>query len=999
VHELIGLNAQRFPERIAVQCGASAATYGELHAKSTAFGARLRDAGVGADDVVGLHVDRSIEMLIGLLGILHAEAAYMPLDPSYPRARNLALTAHADCAAIVVTPDRADHGLGAMPTITLDDLDAGGHRRTPTGSGGNRGRRAYVISTSGTTGVPKAIITTHDNIMNFLVAMRDIVQLDETDVVFARTSLAFDPHTIETMLPLLVGARIVVSTQCSPPDPAALREEIFASGATLVQAMPGLWRSLVHDGWDPPHPMKTLCGGEPLSESLKNAILAGGKVRLWNLYGPTETTVYCSAQEMHASEPPRISARPIPGLRFEVRTSDGTPCADGETGELHISGRGLAEGYLNQPELTAERFVVSSNATNGAERWYRTGDLVQAFADGTYEFVGRADRQVKVRGYRIELDEIEAAIRSVDGVQDAVAIARDSMLVAAVLGREPRAEHDARLLERVRAQLGTLLPDFMTPSRMVVVDEIPLTPTEKVDNEAIMARALRRDAPGEPLPAGDAIVAGIVDIWQKILGVREVYADDRFFDIGGHSLNAVEVQLRIFHEFNVHLPLHAVIANQTVLELRSAVDDALGAGVAVQAAAAGTYPLAPSQYRFFLETPPLDVDGNVLPLLVRTTHPREVVRHAVDTIVGRHEVFRVDGVRFDVGGGEQHLAETARPGVEDVTDCYASTEEFLAAMAAGARELCVAEGRLFRWSIYAAREETFVHCVLHHLLADDISYDVIKREMEALLADAMVRLPPATSFVGWMDAFGNDTALEAARADLTAWEAMVCRDRVDAFTGDAPETTDDRLARSVARWSCISAGLTSLDRRSREHALLSASVHALASVFDLQQVGCRMVDGGRGLSAEFDDGLGVGWLSFHYPLVVRRGDDARATAQSLRDARAALGSRGETYAWLRYRAQEPSLVNGVQLGELPLYFNYMPRLARTQQFVDVTDLLPSTVFAHQRITGLALVIRDRDDDLEITVFHNPDTVFETSVQQFLEQLPRNVQEIVDPRSE
>lgn len=991
VHERIDEVASRYPDRLAVCCGEAELTYAQLAERSAALAQLLRQRGVGAGDIVALSINRSIDMIVGILGILHAEAAYLPLDPAYPAQRNADLVRMSEARVLVTSSGTPAAGLPVLTSVLVDALDGGasstGGMEAP---GGPAGSRAYVISTSGSTGAPKAIVTTHRNIAWFIPAFANELGTTSEDVVLARTSLSFDPHTVEILLPLSVGGRVVVVPAAAASDPVALLNEIVRHRVTIVQATPALWGALSARPWPITWEIKALCGGEPMSEDLKDAVLRAGDIRLWNVYGPTETTVWCSALEMRSTTPVRIGG-PISGLRFCVSAEDGTAVRSGDLGELHITGPGLAEGYLNDPVLTRERFVAPPNSANPDERWYSTGDLVRPMEDGTFTFAGRVDRQVKIRGYRVELGEVEHSIRSQDGVLDACVLVDDTSLVACIRREQSSAEDDV-VAERVRSTLREVLPAYMVPARVVVVSAFPLTPTEKIDSQRLLELSRGAHRLAARPTTGDQAVDQVTALWRDVLGRDDVHPLDRFFDLGGHSLNVVTIQLRLLDELGVDVSCADLYAHQTPVELAKLVTTIAGQKATTKAEP-GTYPLCPSQARFFVETPLEDINRNVLQLLLKTTHPRTTVVRAVQRLLDRHDVFRIDAIESRADGC-QHLAEKPVRGIDDVTGTYATTAAFLAATDELSRSMNIADGRLYASTMFEAEDGVYLYLLLHHLLGDDVSIDILKRELHHLMRNPDGPLPSTASFVSWMGEFGGNRALERYAKEIPTWISHTDASAVEPFAGDHEPTDDDRLGRSTYIWSRNELDVLNLDVRSRHDLLLAAAVHALGATFNLDAVGCRVVEGGRMLSSRIDDGLTVGWLSHHYPLLVATGLDAAATEQGLRRALASVVNRGESYNWLRYSVRAPELVEGAQLGDLPLYFNYMPEMPPTSGLWDVSDRIPSTVLARQRITGLAIVVRDTDEGLAFSVFRNPDTVLDTSFRQFRDCLLESAVELL-----
>ncbi|MEV0588386.1 amino acid adenylation domain-containing protein [Nonomuraea sp. NPDC050310] len=504
-------------------------SYRELVTRAGGVAADLRRRGVGPGDLVAVRLPRGPDMVVALLGVAMAGAAYLPVDPDYPEAR-VAFVLEDSGARLVLTEVSAEP---AEPVVTRADT-------------------AYVLYTSGSTGRPKGVVIPHRALVNFLLAMRDLLGAGPKDVWLALTSLSFDISGLELYLPLITGGRLVVAEDAW--DAGALAALVRAEGVTHVQATPSGWRVLLTA--DLPR-VTGLVGGEPLPVRLA-AELRERTSRLINMYGPTETTIWSSAWEVPEA-PERVSiGRPLANTTLHVVGRDGTLLPEGVPGELLIGGAGLATGYLGRPELTAERFVEF-----GGERVYRTGDLVRRLPGGELEFLGRTDTQVKLRGHRIELGEIEAVLESAPGVRQAVAAVREELLVAYLVGGDPA---------EAREHAAARLPGYMVPATLIPLDKLPLTPNGKVDRNALPRP--QPVAAGYLAPRGDA-EALVAEVYAEVLELEKVGALDDFFALGGHSLSAVRVIARLRATVEVEVPIRALFAGPTVAELAAVVEDLL----------------------------------------------------------------------------------------------------------------------------------------------------------------------------------------------------------------------------------------------------------------------------------------------------------------------------------------------------------------------------------------------------------------------------------------
>ncbi len=572
---LVAAAIARQPNRTAVEMGDARLSYAELATFSDHVAAYLVAAGVTRGDLVGVHLERSVEMVAVLLGILRAGAAYVPLDPAFPRNRLQFMAEDAGLRLIVTDDERtqltdkvphlclatAGPSIQACPPLTLplpapDDL-------------------AYVLYTSGSTGRPKGVEVSHRAFGNFLLSMQHEPGLTPEDRLLAVTTLSFDIAGLELFLPLVAGATVVVATRHEAMDPEAIDELLARRAITVMQATPVTWRMLLEHGWKGKADLKVITGGEPLTRDLGDRLLRSS-AEVWNGYGPTETTVYSTLERVSASPDVVTIGHPIANTHIHVVDRHMTPVPIGVVGEIAIGGMGVARGYLRRPELAAERFVAGSDTSHSSGLLYRTGDLGRLRADGRLECLGRIDHQVKVRGFRIELGEIESVLVSHPTVRHAAVVVRnsakgESRLVAYVVRRtdvpshatdEPR-ENTETLVTALRLHLGNHLPTYMIPSAFIEIDALPLTPNGKIDRAALPEPAPQ--VPAAPVLSNmDDMERTIAAIWSEVLDIEQTGLDQNFFDLGGHSLLLNQVAVRIRETLKVHVSLATLFERPTI---------------------------------------------------------------------------------------------------------------------------------------------------------------------------------------------------------------------------------------------------------------------------------------------------------------------------------------------------------------------------------------------------------------------------------------------------
>ncbi|HEV7518464.1 MAG TPA: amino acid adenylation domain-containing protein, partial [Thermoanaerobaculia bacterium] len=584
----VAAQAQRTPEAIAVAQEERQWSYGELDRRAARLARRLLAQGIGAGDLVGLCLERTPELLVALLGVQQAGAAYLPLDPSFP-AERLAYMLADSGARWVLTEESLSPCLAGYQgrLLFLAGGAAGegdGRGEEMPGAGPGPDGRAYVLYTSGSTGRPKGVEVHRRSLLNFLASMARRPGLGPADVLVAVTTLSFDIAALELYLPLLVGGRLELASRETATDGDRLAELLARSGATVAQATPATWRLLLAAGWRNPSRLRVLSGGEALPRDLALSLLALS-TPLWNLYGPTETTVWSAVERV--GDGGAISlGRPIANTALRLLDRGLLPVPIGVTAELYISGAGVACGYLGQPAGTAERFLPDPLAERPGERLYRTGDLARWRPDGGLEFLGRADQQVKVRGLRIELEEIEAALGEPAWVAAAAVALReprpgDQRLVGyVVLRADGRAPEDWG--EALRTALRRKLPGYMVPTVLVRLPALPLTPNGKVDRRTLPApEGLESSRASTPAAGADrpAILErppsgteqAVAAIWREVLGAAVVGLDDNFFDLGGHSLLLIEVRQRLRPLAGRAIPLLELFRHPTIRSLAAFV--------------------------------------------------------------------------------------------------------------------------------------------------------------------------------------------------------------------------------------------------------------------------------------------------------------------------------------------------------------------------------------------------------------------------------------------
>jgi amino acid adenylation domain-containing protein len=574
LHELIADRAAATPDAIAVQFEDTRLTYAELDGSANQLAHHLQGLGVGPEVLVGICVERSAQMVVGLLGILKAGGGYVPIDPAYPDDRQ-AFMLESSAAPVIITEARLRDSLPASDAkiVCIDSEWAtiARHPSVPPPSPSDPEQLAYVIYTSGSTGQPKGVQIQHRALVNFLVTMQATPGLTADDTLLAVTTLSFDIAGLELYLPLITGARVVIAPAATTSDPRGLAELLSDSGATVMQATPTTWRMLAESGWTPPAGMRALCGGEALPVALADSLVDLG-LELWNMYGPTETTIWSTCCQVSTRGKALTIGRPIANTSLYILDARLQPVPVGVAGELWIGGDGLARGYRGRDDLTSERFVPDPFADPGA-RMYRTGDLARYRPDAAVEFLGRIDNQVKVRGFRIELGEIETVLANHPAVNSAVVVARGSggqaELAAYVIPLGVPVASRA-----LRQYLTQQLPAYMVPSTVTALEGFPLTPNGKVDRKALPEPARERSEDQALVAPRTDLERRLVGIWERELGISPIGVTDDFFDLGVTSIVAATLFAAIEHELGDSLPLGAIFRAPTIEALAELLEGA-----------------------------------------------------------------------------------------------------------------------------------------------------------------------------------------------------------------------------------------------------------------------------------------------------------------------------------------------------------------------------------------------------------------------------------------
>jgi amino acid adenylation domain-containing protein/non-ribosomal peptide synthase protein (TIGR01720 family) len=953
IHSLFEAQAELTPDALAVVFEQEQLSYRQLNARANQLAHALRGLGVGPEVLVGICMERSLEMVVGLLGILKAGGAYVPLDPSYPKSR-LAFMLQDSEIGLLLTQGRLLARLPECPAKALC-LDtewptlASDHTDDPTSVAGPE-NLAYVIYTSGSTGQPKGTLVPHRGLVNYLSFASQTYDVAGGTGAPVHSSLGFDLTVTALWAPLLVG-RAVVLLQEQPGIDALAQLLEQRNELSLIKVTPSHLALLeqVLPAAAAGHARAVVIGGEALSwEQLQFFRSAAPRTRLFNEYGPTETSVGCCVYEAPADGPaggPVPVGRPIANTQLYVLDGALRPVPIGIVGELYIGGAGVARGYLRRPELTAERFIESPFEQDAAARLYRSGDLCRWRADGNLEFIGRVDQQVKLRGHRIELGEIESALMEHPTVREAVVLARedapgDKRLVAYLLTREAVPPSASEL----RSYLLQKLPDYMVPALYVHMQSLPLTANGKVDR-----RALPVPTGGLPESASSnerartQEEAGLARIWSRLLRIPNIGRDSNFFELGGDSILAIQV-IGQARQAGLNVSLRQLFRHPTIAELAHVATTDRRDDVD-QGPVTGPVDLTPIQHWFFelrLEEPHRFNQA----ILLETTERLQLaaLQRAVRQLVAHHDALRLrfhrEGSVVSQVNAAADDAVTAQ--VIDLSAVPAAEQRDAIESAAAAVQasLHLESGPLMRvvWLDLGPLRNGRLLIVIHHLAVDGVSWRIIVEDLETAYGQACRNEPPqlprkTTSFRQWAAQLQRYAQSDAVQQELPYWRSLSPAVAVPTDTLGGANTVGSacvvevRLEAKETRM--LLQELPALYQTEVSDALLTALLAALSPWVGSRKLRVDLEHHGRHeIVPNLDVSRTVGWFTAVFPAVLELPEAPLSDALlSIQKQRRQIPRDGLGYGLLRFLQEDASIDAALATAnQADVSFNYLGQL-------------------------------------------------------------------------
>ncbi|WP_175653603.1 non-ribosomal peptide synthetase, partial [Pseudomonas sp. Marseille-P9899] len=937
IQDLIEAQVQATPEAVALILGERQLSYAELDRQANRLAHHLRELGVGPDVLVGISLERSLEMVVGLLAILKAGGAYVPLDPAYPRERldymlrdsgiRLLLTQSSLLAQLPVSEQVRSLELDLL----IDWQDS--TEVAPPQVHLHSDNLAYVIYTSGSTGRPKGVEIRHGALTNHMLWMQNELELAPHDRVLQKTAFSFDASVWEFWLPLLNGAQLVLASPTLSDDLSLLWSEVADHHISILQLAPSVLQALLPDvKGGQLDSLRTLAfGGEGLSAALVEQLRQQWNGQVYNLYGPTEATIDTSSLLIEGPVDTAIAAigRPISNVRTYVLDANLQVCPVGSAGELYVGGDSLARGYHQRPDLTAERFVPDP-FTPGA-RLYRTGDLVRYRADGVIDYLGRIDHQVKIRGLRIELGEIEAQILRHAAVREAVVLAKETangtQLVAYLV-----ADQDQPAVADLKALLAKDLPAFMVPAQWLFLDQLPLTPNGKLDRKALPQPDVAQAQATYVAPRSE-LEQQLAAIWCDVLKLKQVGLTDNFFELGGDSIISIQVVSRA-RQAGIFFTPKDLFQRQTVQSL-AAVARLAQASVIDQAAVDGVAPLTPIQHAFFETDIPQRHHWNQAVML----KPSRVLQAALVEKTLRALLVQHDALRlgFSLESGVWNAVHGQRTDSGLLWQRQLKHADELEPLAQEAqRSLDLERGHLLRAVLAELPDGSQrLLLVIHHLVVDGVSWRILLEDLQnayaALAEGKPLTLPAKTSsFKRWAEHLSDYARSAELEQELGYWQAQL---------SEVSDELPDRKAGAEASSRTVASVTTCLDRDLTRQLLQDAPAAYRTQINDLLLTALARVicawtrqpsvliklegHGREDLFEALDITRTVGWFTTVYPVRLSPRPALADSIKTIKEQLRAIPSKGIGYGVLRHLGSSAAREALAGLAQGAIVFNYL----------------------------------------------------------------------------
>ncbi|WP_429848142.1 amino acid adenylation domain-containing protein [Brevibacillus panacihumi] len=953
--QLIEEQTERTPDREAIVFGTDRLTYRELNSQANQLAHYLRHLGIKPDDLVGVYMARSVEMVISLLAIMKAGGAYVPIDPDYPRERIRYMLEDTQ-ASVVLTQETLRHTLPEIENLCRIIAVDGENRPWNALSTNNLSvliedtHLAYVIYTSGSTGTPKGVMNTHAGIRNRLLWMQDEYGLDATDRILQKTPFSFDVSVWEFFWPLLAGATLVVARPDGHRDPEYLREVMLSERITTLHFVPSMLILFLEQSKRGtfPHLRRVFCSGEALPYECKERFFeAHPETELHNLYGPTEAAIDVTFFSCQPGDERRTVpiGRPIANTRIYLLDGEKNPVPVGVTGELYIGGVNLARGYWGRPDLTEEKFIADPFSVQNGERLYRTGDLARWQPDGNIEYLGRADFQVKLRGLRIELGEIEHVLCQHKDIREAVVtVVQDrkaAHLVAYVVTCEG-AQSDSGAW---RIHILKKLPDYMVPSRFVILDEIPLSHNGKVDRKRLpepeWEQETRQAVHIAPRNDVEKIIA---EIWAELFQLEQISVHDNFFSLGGDSIMSIQAASRL-RQAGLKLTPKQLIQHQTIAELAQvAVTNQLPPS-APETALHGKVLLTPIQRWFFSrQLAHLHHENQSMLLEVSAELEATTIRLGWEALVRHHDSLRMRFVPSAGGWNQQyeHVTDSVSFSIEDLSRLPLDDQERIQRQRSDEAQasLDISKGPLHRLILFEKGDHRQLLIIIHHLLVDSVSWRILLEDLEhvclQLSRGESICLPAkTTSYQEWADRLATYARSEVIQRETGYWMEQELYAPEDESGVELCLNTGDMAQRFIIELDTHHTDklvrlLPKINRLKIQEVVLAALIRsgALGSgnedfTIDMESHGRETLEEGMDLSRT------VGWFTSLYPIRFSPavGMSRENTLLLVKEKLRRVPAQGIGYGIIRYLGEAEGVRNKSEsTTSRLLLFNYLGQI-------------------------------------------------------------------------
>lgn len=962
IHQLFEQQVKRTPDKIAVVYENQQLTYTQLNTRANQLAHYLQQLGVKPEVPVGICVERSLEMVIGLLGIFKAGGAYLPIEPTYPKER-LAFIIKDAQTPVLLTQQHLAATLSFTDTTQVICLDTDWQTITqqPTDNPASditTLNLAYIIYTSGSTGKPKGTLIHHQGLVNYLSWCSQAYNLDQGTGTIVHSPLGFDLTITSLFSPLLVGNRVEILSEDQGIETLAnaLRTRSNLSLVKITPAHLKLLSQMLSPQEAAGRTRAFIIGGENLlTEDIAFWREFAPDTMLVNEYGPTETVVGCCIYQVPIGENLSTSVaigNSIANTQLYVLDQHCQPVPIGVAGELHIGGLGLARGYLNQPELTAQKFIPNPFSDKPGERLYKTGDLARYRPDGVLEFLGRIDDQVKIRGFRIELAEIQSVVLEHSGVKEAVVIAREDVpgnkRLAAYIVWNAESPSSINVLQSF---LQEKLPDYMVPSVFVPLKALPLTTNGKVDTKALPAPEQVRAESGTFVAPSTPTEKLLADIWTQVLRVEKVGIHDNFFELGGDSILSIQIIAKA-NQAGLQLMPKQMFDNQTIAKLAT-VAGTVRTIQAEQGLVTGEVLLTPIQHWFFEQSQPEPHHYNQAILLeMRQNLDTEILQQVMQHLILHHDALRLRFVK-EVSGWQQAMSSDKPLGVYAIPTDITVTRYDFSTLSQQKQELAIAstatklqasfnlsKSPLVQAAIFdrGANQPSYLLLIIHHLAVDGVSWRILLEDFQTVYAQLQageaIKLPAkTTSFQQWAQKLKNYAQSTELQKELEYWCAE-CRRHVSRIPADFPRGENTAVS---ARTISVSLGVTDTQALLQKvpaayqtqinDVLLTALVQTFAEwvgeptlLLDLE---------GHGREEIFDDvdlSRTVGWFTTIFPVLLNlpATSDSATTVKTIKEQLREIPNRGIGYGVLRYLSDDESIAEKLQtLPQAEVLFNYL----------------------------------------------------------------------------